>query len=267
MSHPERTVKRVKLTNIFYTVIGWLNFPSISTPLGQRNLRHMDNGILQCAQYILALSQDKAEKSDMDTMVQSVTLDPKSGILAVTQRNGSTKTYDLAIEKVVANFYITDDNELVLILDDGTEQTIDLTRFVYDVDSTATISMKIENRVITAEIIDGSVTMDKLEKSIMQTLRQYMLDAQAAAEAAANYNTAAESWAHGGTGARPGERTDNSKYYSEIAKQEAEKAASYSDMEFPEFYMDYLTGHLFCKQGKNVEFYLDENMHMIAEVA
>lgn len=257
----------MKMPKIFYTVVGWLDFPSISTPVCQRNLRHMDNGILQCAQYILALFEDKAEKSDMDTMVQSITLDPKSGILTVTQRNGSAKTYDLAIEKVVANFYITDDNELVLILDDGTEQTIDLTRFVYDVDSTATISMKIKNRVITAEIIDGSVTMDKLEKSIMQTLRQYMLDAQAAADLAKNYNLLSESHSHGGTGVRPGEATDNSKYYSEIAKMESDKAASYAEMTFPEFFLDFSDGHLYCKQGKNVEFYIDGNGHLIVEVA
>lgn len=254
------------LDKIFYTVIGWLNFPSVSTPLGQRNLRHMDSGILQCAQYILALSQDKAELSDVNTLVQSVTLDPKSGILTVTQRNGSKKTYDLAIERVVANFYITDDSELVLILDDGTEQTIDLTRFIYDVDSTATISMQIKNRVITAEIIDGSVTMAKLEKSIMQTIRQHTLDAQTAAAAAENYNKAAESFAHGGTGIRPGEDEDNSKFYSEIAKNEADKAKSYSEITFPDFFVDYENGHLYCDQGKNITFYT-ENNHVIVEVA
>lgn len=107
---------------------------------------------------------------------------------------------------------------------------------------------------ITAEVIDGSITMDKLEKSVMQTLRQYMLDAQAAAAEAAIYSTAAESFAHGGTGARPGEETDNSKYYSEIARIEAEKAESYSDLTFPEFFMDFADGHLLCDQGKNVEF-------------
>ena len=54
----------MKLTDLFYAVVGWLNWPSTSTALGQKNLRHMDNGILQCAQYILALSQDKLEVSD-----------------------------------------------------------------------------------------------------------------------------------------------------------------------------------------------------------
>lgn len=255
------------LDRIFYTVIGWLNFPSVSTPLGQRNLRHMDSGILQCAQHILALSQDKAELSDVNTLVQTVVLDTKTGILTVTQKNGSVKSYDLAIEKVVANFDITDDNELVLILDDGTQKVVDLTRFVYTVGSTATIALQIKNRVITGEVVDGSITMAKLEKSIMQTIRQYTLDAQAAADAAANYNTASESFAHGGTGARPGEDTDNSKYWSELSKAEAEKAEAYSKVTFPEFFMDFLNGHLYCDQGNNVNFFLDENNHVIAEVA
>lgn len=254
------------LDKIFYTVIGWLNFPSVSTPLGQRNLRHMDSGILQCAQYILALSQDKAEKSEVNTMVQSVTLDTKSGILTVTQKNGSVSDYDLAIEKVVANFDINDDNELILTLDDGTQKVIDLTRFVYSVDSTATVSMQIRDRVITAEIVNGSVTMEKLEASIMSTIRQYTLDAEAARDAAEKYNMAAESWAHGGTGVRPGEESDNSKYYSEIAKQEADRAESYSELTFPEFFADFLNGHLYCDQGKNVEIFV-ENNHVFVEVA
>ena len=88
------------LDKIFYTVIGWLNFPSISTPLGQKNLRHMDNGILQCAQYIIALSQDKAEKTDINKMVQSVALDEDTGVLTVTLKDGTVTTYDLAIETV-----------------------------------------------------------------------------------------------------------------------------------------------------------------------
>ena len=61
--------------------------------------------------------------------------------------------------------------------------------------------------------------------------------------------------------------TDNSKYYSEIAKMESDKAASYAEMTFPEFFLDFSDGHLYCKQGKNVEFYIDGNGHLIVEVA
>lgn len=257
----------MKLTDIFYTIVGWLNFPDTSTPVGQKNLRHMDNGILQCAQYILSLSQDKAENSEVNTLVQNVTLDVHTGILTVTLKNGTVTTYDLAIEKVIVNFTINDDNELVLELADGEEIVIDLTRFVYNVSSTATIAMQISNRTITAEVVDGSITLEKLEQSVITTLRQYMLDAQSAAASAEQYYTASKSWAVGETGSRNGEDEDNSKYYSQIAKNEADRAESYSELTFPSFYINTDTGHLMCSQGKNVTVSVNENNHVIVEVA
>ena len=255
------------LDKIFYTVIGWLNFPSKSTALGQKNLRYMDNGILQCAQYILALSQDKAKVSDINTMVQNVTLDVDTGILTVMLKNGTINTYDLAIEKVVINFNITDDNQLILTLADGTQKIIDLTRFVYSVSSTSTISMEIKDRTITANIVDGSITIDKLESSIISTIRQYALDAQAAESSAQKHDINSKSWATGGTGSREGEDVDNSKFYSIEAKTQADRAAAYAELSFPEFTLDTSTGHLICQQGKNVTVLIDKNYHVIMEVA
>lgn len=256
----------MKLTNIFYTVIGWLNFPSVSTPLGQRNLRHMDNGILQCAQHILALSQDKLEASDAAKFVTSWTLDTNNWIATITHKDGTQEQYDFPIEMLPTRIDLDEDGNLVIVQQDGETKKIDFQRFVYKFDNTTTIAMHTNGTTITAEVIDGSITMDKLEKSIMQTLRQYMLDAQAAAEDASRNNVAAESWAHGETGIRPGEGTDNSKYYSEIAKQEAKKAELYSEITFPDFFMDLSNGHLYCEQGKNVEFFV-ENNHLVVEVA
>lgn len=255
------------LTDIFYTVIGWLNFPSISTPLGQRNLRHMDNGILQCAQYILGLSQDKLEKSDAAKFVTSWELDTDTWIVTITHKDGTQEQYDFPIEMMPTKIDLDEDGNLVIVQQDGETKEVDFQRFVYKFGNTATIAMHTNGTTITADVIDGSITMDKLEKSIMQTLRQYMLDAQAAAAEAATYNKSSESFAHGGTGVRPGESTDNSKYYSEIAKQEADKAASYSEITMPDFFLDLSDGHLYCDQGKNVEFYINENGNLIVEVA
>ncbi len=261
------------LQNIFYKVIGWLNFPNISTPLGQTNLRHMDNGILQCAQYILALSQDKLEASDALKFITKWEIDiGQNGkyatwIITVTHKDGTQEKYDLPIELMPTKIDLDEDNNLVIVQQDGETKKIDFQRFVYKFENTATIAMHANGTTITADVVDGSITMDKLEKSIMQTIRQYTLDAQAAAQSAAAYNTSAESFAHGGTGSRNGEETDNSKYYSEVSKREAEKAAIYADITFPDFFMDFDGGHLFCDQGKNVEFYVDENNHVIVEVA
>lgn len=258
------------LTDIFYVLVGWLDFPSISTPVCQRNLRHMDNGILQCVQKIIGLSQDKLEVSEAAKFITNWEVDTSKEsewIVHVTYYDGTQEQFDYPVEIMPTRFDLDDDGNLVIVQQNGETKKVDFQRFVYKFDNTATIAMHTNGTTITADVIDGSITMDKLEKSIMQTLRQYMLDAQAAADAAKNYNLLSESHSHGGTGVRPGEATDNSKYYSEIAKQEADKAASYSEITMPTFSLDLSDGHLYCDQGKNVEFYINENGNLIAEVA
>ncbi|PJJ27810.1 hypothetical protein [Lacrimispora celerecrescens] len=176
----------------YYYITDWKNEPSQETPINRTNLLKIENGIKEADNRIVQLDAKKAEQALVNTLVKEITLDTDTGILTVTQQNGTVTTYDLAIEKVVANFDINDDNELVLTLADGTQKVIDLTRFVYSVDSTSTIAMKILNRTITAEIVDGSVTMAKLDASIQMELRQYMLDAQAARDMSLQYQNNAK---------------------------------------------------------------------------
>ncbi len=171
----------------FHILRNWLNLPSQGTPINETNLNYMDRGIKEADNRIVQLDAKKAELSLVNTLVKEITLDTETGILTVTQQNGTVATYDLAIEKVVTNFDINDDNELVLTLADGTEKVIDLTRFVYDVDSTTTISMQIQDRTITARIVDGSVTMDKLDAAIQTEFRLYLLDAQTARDMTLQY--------------------------------------------------------------------------------
>ena len=243
-------VIKTGLFSKFYSLINWRNAPSTSTPINETNLGRMDAGINEMDNRIVLLDSKKANLTDVNIMVASVVLDPVTGILTVTAKNGTVNTYDLAIEKVVTNFIINDQNELVLTLADGTQQIIDMARFLYAVGSTATISLKVENQTIKAEIINGSVTMDKLDAVIQTEFRQYMLDAQSARDSALQYSKISkrfavgdentegsetdnakyykeeagtkaiisESFAKGGTGAREGEDIDNAKYYMEQAK-------------------------------------------------
>ncbi|MEY8356785.1 hypothetical protein AALB39_26025 [Lachnospiraceae bacterium 54-53] len=178
----------------YYYITDWKNEPSQETPINRTNLLKIENGIKEADNRIVQIDAKKAEQSLVNTLVKEITLDTDSGILTVTQQNGTVATYDLAIEKVVTNFDINDQNELVLTLADGTQKVIDLTRFVYSVNSTATVAMKILNRTITAEIVDGSVTMEKLDAAIQTELRQYMLDAQAARDLALQYQNNAKTF-------------------------------------------------------------------------
>ena len=151
----------------YYSITDWQNLPSQKTAVNRTNLIHAENGIKEADNRIVQLDAKKAEQSLVNTIVKDVSMDTNTGVMTVTLQNGTTKTYDLDIEKVVVNFDITDDDKLVLTLADGTQNVIDLTRFVYDVDSNATISMQIQDRTITARIVDGSVTMEKLDAATL----------------------------------------------------------------------------------------------------
>lgn len=83
------------------------------------------------------------------------------------------------------------------------------------------------------------------------------------ATASAGSAKLAESWAVGGTGTRDGENANNSKYWSEEserqyqnAKNEADRAAQYSEIIAPDFYLDLDTGKLGKKGGVGVDFEL-----------
>jgi len=208
----------------YYSVTDWQNLPSQKTAVNRTNLIHAENGIKEADNRIVQLDAKKAEQALVNTMVKDVSVDTNTGVLTITLLNGTTKTYDLDIEKVVVNFDITDDDKLVLTLADGTQKIIDLTRFVYSVDSTATISMQIQDRTITARIVDGSVTMAKLDSAIQTEFRQYMLDAQAARDAALQYQLYAKRYTLGDP-SFPGSEIDNAKYYYEQTKTDAQASS------------------------------------------
>lgn len=90
--------------------------------------------------------------------------------------------------------------------------------------------------------------------------------AQTARTGSENAATLAESWAVGGTGVRPGENTDNSQFWSQQskteadrAKEEADRANQYSQIMAPGFYFDIETAMLYQKTGVGIDFIVDEN--------
>jgi len=242
----------------YYYITDWKNEPSQETPINRTNLLKIENGIKEADNRIVQLDAKKAEQSLVNSMVKDVSLDTKTGILTVTLQNGTIKTYDLDIEKVVTNFDINDQNQLVLTLADGTQKVIDLTRFVYSVDSTATIAMKILNRTITAEIVDGSVTMKKLDASIQMELRQYMLDAQAARESAKQYQKLSKRYAVGDE-EFVGSETDNSKYYYQQTRNLKAQVDAVAKIVVPQFYIDFSTGKLMSDtEAKGMTFWIED---------
>lgn len=90
---------------------------------------------------------------------------------------------------------------------------------------------------------------------------------QAAAESAASaqdYSKESESFAHGNTGVRPGEDTDNSKYYSEQsqagadrAAAEADRASVYAEALAPKFVLQ--DNRLYMSDNDKISFIVKDN--------
>lgn len=208
----------------FYSILDWQNLPSQKTALNRTNLLHIENGIKEADVRIVQLDASKLSTAIANTLVRSVDVDTKTGVITVEKLNGVIQTYDLDIERVVANFDVTDEGMIILTLADGTQKQVDIAKFINTFKSTATIAMSVKDRVVTATVVDGSITMSKLDPTVQQTLRQYMLDAENARDSALQYQKFAKRYTIGDAEFE-GSETDNAKYYYENTKQAAEDTA------------------------------------------
>lgn len=205
----------------FYVITDWQNLPSQKTALNRTNLLHLENGVKEADIRIVQLDASKLSMEIANTLVKSVNVDAKTGVITVTKLNGAIETYDLDIERVVTNFDVTDEGVIILTLADGTEKSVDIAKFINTFKSSATIAFGITDREVTARIIDGSVTMDKLDPTIQSEFRQYMIESQNARDAALQYQKFAKRYTIGDSEFE-GSETDNAKYYYEGTKQAAE---------------------------------------------
>lgn len=204
----------------FYVITDWQNLPSQKTALNRTNLLHLENGVKEADIRIVQLDASKLSMEIANTLVKSVNVDAKTGVITVTKLNGAIETYDLDIERVVTNFDVTDEGVIILTLADGTEKSVDIAKFINTFKSSATIAFGITDREVTARIIDGSVTMDKLDPTIQSEFRQYMIESQNARDAALQYQKFAKRYTIGDSEFE-GSETDNAKYYYEGTKQAA----------------------------------------------
>lgn len=205
----------------FYVITDWQNLPSQKTALNRTNLLHLENGVKEADIRIVQLDASKLSMEIANTLVKSVNVDAKTGVITVTKLNGAIETYDLDIERVVTNFDVTDEGVIILTLADGTEKSVDIAKFINTFKSSATIAFSMTDREVTARIIDGSVTMDKLDLTIQSEFRQYMIESQNARDAALKYQKFAKRYTIGDSEFE-GSETDNAKYYYEGTKQAAE---------------------------------------------
>ena len=206
----------------------WRNYPNISTPIVQDQLNRMETTTDTIDDRVVALDTTKANETDMLIAIKSVTLDEATGIFTFTKFNGTTFQIDTALEKVVTNFDYDDDPQsahyqnLVLMLEDGTIKYVDMSALItqYEFLNSSTVRFTINNNgKVTADVIDGSITAQKLQPNYLADITAQANIASQSATASSDSATLSQSWAEGNTGARVDEDLNNSKYFAEKAAE------------------------------------------------
>lgn len=214
-----------------YSRINWENYPSTDTPLNETNLNSMDSALNTVDDRVVSMDTTKTNQTDFLTVVQNVTLNSTNGVITVTFVNGSTQTYDTKLEKLAVNFYYDDDptsahyQSLVITLDDGTVQYVDMSALVtqYEFGNTATISFTNTSGTISANVVDGGITRAKLSPDYLAEIEADLQAAEDSADEAEAQALNAEAWAKGTKNDIPvtsdaPQYENNSQYFVEFSE-------------------------------------------------
>ena len=210
--------------------INWLNRPSTNTPLNATNLNAGDSAIDKLDDRIIILDTVKADMQVVNGMVADISVNDADGVITVTYKNGSTKTYDTNLEKIATNFtYDYSTQRLVLTLSDGSKQYVDMSALItqYEFKDSTTIAFSVDSTgKISASVKNGSITDAMLETGYLANITAQATKAESMANSATTSSNSAydnaklsQSYAIGGAGVRDGEDTDNAKYYCEHANE------------------------------------------------
>lgn len=269
--------------------IEWENYPSIETPINEQNLNKMDKSIDEIDDRVIVLDTSKLSVADAQKLVKSLTFNRANGVFTVTYFNGSTDTIDTILEKLAVNFDFDETTQqMIITLDDGTQKYVDLSAFIVPlefIDSNTMDFQLLADGKVTAIVKEGSIQEKHLRPDYLADIKVEVAKAEQSATQSAQsaqesdgFSKLSESFAHGGTGVREGEDTDNSKYYSEqsnLYKEQSEEiydnckeveSAINKKLELAEFGIDD-DGNLIYTENSPFVFTIDNNGNLNWEVA
>lgn len=192
----------------------WENFPSEKTAINRNRLNNIEGGIDAIDDRVCALDTTKVDLTKANELVKEILWDESNGTLTVVKMNGSRAVIDTKLEKLAVNFkYNPQTQQLVITLDDGTVQNVDLSALIteYEFLDSDTIAFEIgSDGKVKAIVKNGSITEDKLQPNFLSDVKVEVAKAQASATAA----DASEK---------------ESTAQANLSKEYADKAKEYSD--------------------------------------
>ena len=217
-----------------YSRINWENFSSISTPINAANLNKMDSAIDSIEDELVILDATKADQSAVLGCCNSVTYNTTTGVFTFGFVDGTSKTVDLNVEKIPVSFSMIADGVITMTTSDGTTFTADVGALIkaYTFNNSDQIQFDTTtddngNVTVTATVIDGSITENKLQPNFLADCRTAKQSAESASSDAQTYagNSAqssydSEAYAIGTRNGVPVSDDDvayhnNAKYYAE----------------------------------------------------
>lgn len=177
-----------------YSLIGYKNFPSEDTPLNETNMGAMDRAIDEIDNRIVAMDASKVDLTKANELVEEILWDESNGTLTVVKMNGSKAVIDTKLEKLAVNFkYDPQAQQLVITLDDGTVQNVDLSALItqYEFLDSDTIAFEITDGKVKAIVKNGSITEDKLQPNFLADIKVESAKAVASAKSAGESETKA----------------------------------------------------------------------------
>lgn len=175
-----------------YSLIGYKNFPSEDTPLNETNMGAMDRAIDEHDNRIVALDAAKVDLTKANELVEEIHWDESNGTLTVVKMNGSKAVIDTKLEKLAVNFkYNPQTQQLVITLDDGAVQNVDLSSLIteYEFLGSDTIAFEITDGKVKAIVKNGSITEDKLQPNFLADIKVESAKAVASAKSAGESET------------------------------------------------------------------------------
>ena len=157
-----------------YSRINWENFPSEKTAVNESNLNKMDLAIDNLDDRVVAMDASKVDLTKANELVEEILWDESNGMLTVVKMNGSRAVIDTKLEKLAVNFtYNPQTQQLVITLDDGTVQNVDLSALItqYEFLDSDTIAFEIAGGKVKAIVKNGSITEDKLQPNFLADIK------------------------------------------------------------------------------------------------
>lgn len=158
-----------------YSRTYWENFPSEKTAIDAMRLNNAEAGIDNLDDRVVAMDASKVDLAKANELVKEILWDESKGTITVVKMNGSKAVIDTKLEKLAVNFkYNPESQQLVITLDDGTVQNVDLSSLIteYEFLDSDTIAFAIgSDGKVSAIVKEGSIQEKHLRPDYLADIK------------------------------------------------------------------------------------------------